>query len=261
MPAILVTGGTGTLGRALVTQLTAAGHQVKVLSRRPRPAGAGPDTWATGDLRRGTGIPAAVDGAEVIVHCATGLGDVTAARNLISAARGAGGPHLVYISIAGIDRAPFAYYRWKLACEQLIAGSGLPWTVLRATQFHDLVLRLLAAQARLPVLLLPAGFQVQPVEVTEVAGRLAELAGAPPAGRVPDLGGPEVRTLTDLAASYRRASGRRQRQVPVPLPGRLAAAVRQGALLAPGQAAGRITFEEFLARRFHAGSGQTGSPR
>lgn len=259
MSAILVTGGTGTLGRALVPLLTAAGHRVRVLSRRPRPAGTELGGWATGDLRRGEGIPAAVEGAEVIVHCATGRGDVTAARNLLSAARGAGGPRLVYISIAGIDRVPFAYYKSKLATEQLIIGSGLPWTVLRATQFHDLILRLFTAQARLPLMLLPAGFRFQPVDAGEVAARLADLAAAEPAGRVPDLGGLEVRTLTSLAGSYLRATGRRQqRLLPVPLPGAAAAAFRRGAHLAPEHAAGRVTFEEFLARGAD-GSSQPGT--
>lgn len=258
MSAILVTGGTGTLGRALVPLLTTAGHRVRVLSRRPRPASTEPGGWATGDLRRGEGIPAAVAGADVIVHCATGRGDVAAARNLISAARSAGGPHLVYISIAGIDRVPFAYYKSKLATEQLIIGSGLPWTVLRATQFHDLILRLFTAQARLPILLLPAGFRFQPVDAGEVAARLAELSAAQPAGRVPDLGGPEVRTLTSLAGSYLRAAGRHQRLLPVPLPGAAAAAFRRGGHLAPEHAAGQVTFEEFLARRL-GGSSQPGA--
>ena len=252
MSAILVTGGTGTLGRALVPRLAAAGHQVKVLSRRPRPADTGPERWATGDLKRNEGLAAAATGAEVIVHCATSLagGDTAATRNLITAARQAGSPHLVYISIAGIDRVQFGYYRAKLATEQLIAQSGLPWTVLRATQFHDLILRLFTAQARLPVLLVPRGFRFQPVEVSEVAARLAELASGPPAGRAPDLGGPQIRPVGDLARSYLRASGRRRALLPVPLPGAAAAAFRRGGNLVPEHAAGRVTFEDFLGSRF-----------
>jgi uncharacterized protein YbjT (DUF2867 family) len=89
---------------------------------------------------------------DVIVHCASGRGDVTAGRNLIRAAQAVGSPHLVLISIAGIDRVPLRHYRAKLATERLTQASGLPWTILRATQFHDLILRLFTAQARLPVL-------------------------------------------------------------------------------------------------------------
>lgn len=250
MTTILVTGGTGTLGRALVPLLAAPGRTVRVLSRRPRPQPAPPVDWVTGDLRRNTGVDAAVAGADVIVHCATGLGDVRAARNLLAAARWARIGHLVYISIVGIDQHPFRYYRSKLSCERLIASSGLPWTVLRASQFHDLVLRICAALARGPVLLAPIGTSFQPVEVTEVAARLADLAAGRPAGRVADFGGPQVCTADGLARAYLAATGQHRPVLNVWLPGRAAAAFRRGAHLAPEHAAGRRTFEQFLTARF-----------
>ena len=251
MTAILVTGSTGTLGQALIPRLAGAGHTVRALSRRPRPPSAGPGAWATGDLRRDVGLAAALDGMNVVVHCASApRGDPAAARNLIAAARRAGAPHLVYISIAGIDRVPLGYYKAKLATERLIEESGLPWTILRATQFHELILRLCETLARPPVMLLPAGFRFQPVLAAEVADRLALLAGQPPAGRVPDMGGPQVRGIRDLAASYLRASGRRRRVLAVPLPGRAFAGFRRGGNLAPDEATGSVTFEDFLAGRF-----------
>src|SRR5262249_21734389 len=130
MGLTLVTGGTGTLGRNVAERLEATGSNTRVLSRRPAPADRPGSAWATGDPRTGLGIQAAVAGADVIVHCATGLtGDVDAARHLIDAARGAGRPHLVYISIVGIDRLPAGYYKSKLAVERLVEKSGLPWTV------------------------------------------------------------------------------------------------------------------------------------
>jgi uncharacterized protein YbjT (DUF2867 family) len=255
MTAILVTGSTGTLGRAVVPRLTGAGHQVRSLSRRPPPPATPAGAWATGDLRRDVGLDQAVAGMDVIVHCATAVtgGDQNATRNLISAARRAGAPHLVYISIAGIDQVPLGYYKAKLATERLIEESGLPWTILRATQFHELILRLCEALARPPVMLVPAGFRFQPVLAAEVAERLAGLAGQPPAGRVPDMGGPQIRGIGDLATSYLRASGRRRRVLPVPLPGRAFAGFRHGGNLAPDEATGTVTFEEFLAQRFGSG--------
>lgn len=120
-----------------------------------------------------------------MVHCATTQrgGDERSAANLIAAARRAGATHLVYISIVGVDRVPLGYYRSKYAVEKLVAESGIGWTVLRATQFHDLVVQMLRALAKLPVVVLPAHASDQPVEVAEVADRLAELAqGAPPDG-------------------------------------------------------------------------------
>ncbi|MFI5570071.1 SDR family oxidoreductase [Streptomyces sp. NPDC051740] len=244
MSTILVTGGTGTLGRHIVARLRAGGHEVRGLSRHAQP-------YAV-DLREGGAVlEEAVTGVDTIVHCASSPrgGDEKAARNLIAAARRAGVGHLVYISIVGVDRVPFGYYRSKLAVERLVEESGLGWTVLRATQFHDLVFTVLQGMARLPVLLLPARVKDQPVDVTEVADRLAELARGAPAGRVDDMGGPEVRTFDSLARAYLKATGRRRAVVKVPLRGASYDAFRAGGHLAPERATGKGTFDEYLAKR------------
>jgi uncharacterized protein YbjT (DUF2867 family) len=265
----LVTGGTGTLGRLVVPHLVQAGGKVRVLSRHPRSAtgeGAAEGIeFMVGDLDTGQGIDAAVAGAGVIVHCAGGRkGDGDKARTLVRAAsraeglEGAGAPHLVNISVTGADRVPqdgrldrtmFGYFGMKLDAEQVIAGSGLPWTTLRATQFYDLLLMVARAMARLPVIPAPSGVRFQPVDAGEVAARLAELALGPPSGLVPDLAGPRIYPMAELVRGYLRAAGKRRPVVPVPLPGRAARAVRDGANLAPERAVGRRTWEEFLAER------------
>lgn len=244
MTTILVTGGTGTLGRPVAERLRAGGHDVRVLSRHAEP-------YAV-DLREGgPDLDAAVAGADVVVHCATMPrgGDEQAAVRLIDAARRAGVPHLVYISIVGVDRVPLGYYRSKLAVERLVEESGLGWTVLRTTQFHDLIAQILDTAAKLPVMLLPTGVSDQPIEVTEVADRLAELALAPPAGRVDDMGGPQVRTLPELTRTYLRATGKRRPLLPVRLAGKVYRGLREGGHLTPRRAVGQGTFEEFLAAR------------
>ncbi|MEG3630368.1 SDR family oxidoreductase [Streptomyces poriticola] len=245
MTTTLVTGGTGTLGRPVVELLRADGHEVRVLSRRAQP-------YAVDLQEGGPGLDAAVAGVDTVVHCATSArgGDERASTHLIAAARRAGVRHLVYISIVGVDRVPFGYYRSKHTVEQLVESSGLGWTVLRATQFHDLLVTVFQALAKPPVMLLPAGVPDQPVEVAEVAERLAELAVGEPAGRVPDLAGPEVRTLPSLARAYLAATGRRRRLVNVPLAGKAYQAFRAGGHLAPQRAVGRVTFEEYLDKRF-----------
>ncbi|EME62720.1 SDR family oxidoreductase [Amycolatopsis decaplanina] len=247
---ILVTGGTGDLGRAVVRRLTAAERPVRIMSRRPRPADE-PHEWARCDLRTGDGVAEAVDGVSAIIHCAStlGRGDEQVTRNLVEAARRAGRPHLVYISIVGIDVIRFFYYNEKLASEKVIEESGLPWTVLRATQFHELVARASAAQRRLPVTVMPSGFRFQPVSTGDVADRLVALASGEPSGRVPDMGGPEVRTARDLAEAYQRSMGRRKPIVSLWLPGKAARAFRAGGNLTPENATGVGTFEEFLASR------------
>lgn len=258
---ILVTGGTGTLGRQVVSRLREAGRDVRVLSRHPHPAADGV-TYVTGDLVRDEGLEAAVDGAPIIVHCAGGrTGDDEAARNLARAASRAGARHLVCISVIGADRIPvtsridrvmFGYFASKLSAEQAVAGAGVPWTTLRAAQFHDLILMVAQQMAKLPVIPAPAGTRFQPVDSGEVAGRLVELALGAPAGLVPDMGGPRIYRAADLFRGYLRARGAHQPTVPVWLPGQAARAVRAGAILAPERAVGHLTWEDFLAAHLKA---------
>jgi uncharacterized protein YbjT (DUF2867 family) len=241
---ILVTGGTGTLGRVVVERLRDRGHVPRVLSRH-----AGPGR-VVGDLESGAGVADAVRGVDAVAHAATRAGrDVVQAGVLLDAVRAAEVPHVVFVSIVGVDRVPLAYYRDKVEIERLVAASGVPWTVLRATQFHDLLATLFGVLGRSPVLPVLAGASFQPVDVHDVADRLVDLAAGSPAGRVPDLGGPQIRSMADLARSWVAATGRRRAVLPVPLPGGLARAVRVGGLTAPGHADGRITFEEFLTAR------------
>jgi uncharacterized protein YbjT (DUF2867 family) len=245
MGQILVTGGTGTLGRVIVRDLLASSSSVRVLSRQAGPADA-VVSWAVGDLRTGVGIDDAVAGIDTIIHCASRRGDVESAKHLLNAAKKASCSHVVFISIVGVDRIPLGYYKSKFAVEHLIEASGLPFTILRTTQFHNLIVRLMAALSKLPVLLVPAHVDFQPIEVTEVAARLIELASGPPAGRVADMGGPEIRSVKDLARNYLRASARRRPVVSIPLPGRGFAGFRRGANLTPEHAEGRISFDQFL---------------
>jgi uncharacterized protein YbjT (DUF2867 family) len=255
---ILVTGGTGTLGRLVVARLREAGREIRVLSRGSREARDGVE-FVTGDLATGDGVEAAVRGAEIIVHCAgTSKGDEDKARHLVRAASRAAPPHLVYISVVGADRIPvvsrvdraiFGYFASKLAAERVVADSGLPWTTLRATQFHDLMLMTAQQLAKLPIMPAPAGFRFQPIDADEVAARLVELALGPPAGLVPDVAGPKVYGIVDLLRAYLRARGKRRRIVTLPLPGRAARAFRAGANLDPDRAVGTKTWEEFLAER------------
>ncbi|MCN9244819.1 NAD(P)H-binding protein [Streptomyces sp. RY43-2] len=242
---ILVTGATGRLGRALVPRLRSVGHNVRLLSRR-RQTGS---EWVTGDLLNGDGLDAAVGGAGTIIHCATSTGraDADAMRNLIRAAVLAGSPHLIYVSIVGVERVKLSYYQTKLACEQLLEESGLPWTIQRATQFHGLISWMCDIQWWLPLIVMPAGVSFQPIDVRDVADRLTELAGEAPMGRAADMGGPEIHAAADLARTYVRALGRRQAVVSVPMPGAAIRDYRAGGHLAPEHAVGTITFGDFLA--------------
>lgn len=241
MTQILVTGGTGTLGRHAVTALGEAGHDVRVLSRR---VGAGD---RTGDLLTGVGIPAALRGVNTVVHLATGRHDDAATRVLVTLAEAARVQHLVLMSIVGVDRIPLPYYRRKLLAEQHVIASALPYTILRATQFHELLVALFSVQRRLPALLTP-GFALQPIAANEVAGRLRVLCAGSPAGRVDDIGGPQVLTGQSLAQQWLEGSGDRRRIRPVRLPGATFTAYVAGHNLVPGPAYGEQTFRDHLTQ-------------
>ena len=259
-PEVLVTGGTGVLGSHVVDRLLARGRRVRVLSRIAEADAVPGVRHVQGDLAATSGLDEATRGLGAIVHCASATGavssrrrrdvDVFGTRRLLDAAKRQGDPHVVYPSIVGIDGHPLDYYRAKREGEEEVEGSGLPWTVLRATQFHELLLRGLGAIARLPVVPVPRGWRFQPIDAAEVAEHLVGLVSAgEPIGRADDLGGPEVIDAVVLARTHLAATGRRRRVVPVPLPGRVGTAFRQGRQLCPGCRTGRLTWVEFLRRQ------------
>ena len=167
--------------------------------------------------------------------------------------------HLVYISVVGADRVPvkssidramFGYFASKLASERIVTASGIPWTTLRATQFHDAILTVAQTMVKLPVVPTFAGFRFQPVDAAEVAARLVQLTLSEPAGLVSDLGGPQVYAFADLLRSYLHVIHQHRLIMPVWLPGQAARAHRAGANLTPDHADGRRTWDDFLADRF-----------
>jgi len=256
---IVVTGGTGGLGRRVVSRLRDTGRNVRVLSRHPGDSLEGVE-YIAGDLVTNQGVEAAISGAEIVVHCA-GVGkikeDTAQAQNLVVAAKRGGVRHLVGISVVGAERVPvrsavdrlmFAYFASQRAKEQVIEQSALPWTNLRATQFYDgFILAMVRAMSKLPIVPLPAGTRFQPVDADEVADALAELALGAPAGQAPDIAGPKIYDAESLLRSYLVAIGKRRPILKIRMPGAAAAAIRDGANLAPDRAVGRRTWEEFLA--------------
>lgn len=255
---ILVTGGTGTLGRHVVARLRDSGSDVRVLSRSDRETDDGVE-FVLGDLSTGEGVGSAMQGAGVVLHLAgSNKGDDIKAHHLVESAKETGVGHLVYISVvgadkvrieSGLDRAMFGYFERKLAGEQVVAKSGIPWTTLRATQFHDLMFMAVSAMVRLPVVPVPSGIRFQPVDTAEVADRLVELTLGSPAGLVDDIAGPRTYGMSDLVRRYLQAVGKRRPILPVRIPGRAARSFRDGANLSPEHAVGRNTWEDFLLSR------------
>jgi uncharacterized protein YbjT (DUF2867 family) len=250
--SILVTGGTGTLGRQVTPLLRDAGATPRVLSRRAHASADGVE-YVTGDLLKDEGVGAAVAGAEVVLHLAgDGKTDEQATRNLLRAASAAGVRHVVFISVTAADRIPLGYFRAKLGAERAVADSGVPWTTLRAAQFHDLAFTVVRTMAKLPVLPIPGAVRLQPVDARDVAARLVELALGEPAAMVPDMVGPTVHTLRDVTRSYLKAAGKRRPILSAPMPGKAGRVYRTGRNLSlDGATVGTRTWEDFLAERLH----------
>lgn len=253
---VLVTGGSGTLGRSLTRALAGEGHAVRVMSTRPRaasePAGV---EWARADLATGEGLREAVEGVRAVFHLASDFKnaeavDVGGTRRLVEASSGACVSHLVYVSIVGIDDIPTAYYKRKREAESIIESSGLPHSIQRATQFHSFVDGFLSKAARVPLLMpLPAGFRFQSVDESEVAGRLAGCLSDGPRGRLVDFGGPEVLALEEMAGAWMEVKRVRKKLLRLPVPGAAARALRAGRNTAPGGARGTIRWREWLERQ------------
>ncbi|QKW05149.1 SDR family oxidoreductase [Streptomyces sp. NA04227] len=248
---ILVTGGTGKLGRHVVPLLREAGHDVRVLSRRSKDPLDGVE-YVSVDLLDGDGLAGALDGVTTVLHLAgANKGDDKATANLVEAARRTGEvEHLVHVSVIAADKLPIGWFRSKYAAEQAVIGSGIPWTVLRPAQFHDIVWDMVTAMAKMPVFPAPGGLRFQPVDIREVAERLVGLALDKPAGLVPDLAGPKVYHLSELGRGYLQARGKRRLMLPVRMPGKVGRAYRAGENLNLDAAVvGGRTWEEFLAER------------
>jgi uncharacterized protein YbjT (DUF2867 family) len=251
MQHILVTGGAGHLGRLVVKHLSAAGYTVRGMSRRASPGNDWPGTeWKQADLKTGAGLAEAVESMDVVVHLAAignSMVDFEGTRRMLDAAREAGVSHLVFISIVGIDKVPWGGGKAKLASEDLIEHSDIPWSILRATQFDYGIDFLLNFLTRLPlVALVPSGLLLQPVDEEEVARRLCEIVQAGPSGRLPDMGGPKVYASEELARTWLRQRGVRRAIIPLRLPGKMVRALRQGGNTCPQQATGTVSWEAWL---------------
>ncbi len=245
--SVLVTGGTGTLGRLVVDALRERGATVRVLSRRSQRQGSPDLSWTIGDLRKGEGLDEALRGVDTVMHCATGRNDVSSARHLLQAAANAERPHVAYISIVGVDRVPFSLLPLSFSWSNSSRSRDFPGPFFALPSSTPSLRARVERSRRHRSCSVPSQTSFQPIDVRVVAERLVELASTGPAGRAPDVGGPEVLRAHDLAASYLEAMGRRRRIAPVYLPGRTFAAFRSGGHLAPDHAVGTVTFETYLA--------------
>jgi uncharacterized protein YbjT (DUF2867 family) len=241
---IAIAGGTGTVGRHVTELVGRRGHESVVLAR------------STGvDLQSGAGLAGALAGVDVVIDVVS-IATLSAAAssrffgatstNLLRAEASSGVRHHVSLSIVNASRVSAGYYAGKTVQENIVTAGSVPWTMLRATQFHEFAVQTLQRSSRAGLAVVPV-MRTQPVAAREVAERLVELALGSPRGHVPDLGGPREEHLLDMVRAYVRASRRRIRVVQIRLPGRMGTAMRDGSLLPAGKTdRGTQSFAEWL---------------
>lgn len=242
---LAVAGGTGTVGMHVVEVARERGHEVVVLSRS-----------AGVDLVTGSGLSDALSGVDAVVDVAStqtiSAKESTAffaavTRNLLTEESAAGVGHHLALSIVGVDAAPHGYYAGKVKQENLVRAGAVPWTILRATQFHEFAAQIRSQTSFGPLTIIPRMVS-QPIAAREVAERLVDLAEGPPAGRVADLGGPREERMAEMVRGYARAIGARGLVLEVPIPGAYGRAMRDGTLVITNDSDhGSQTFDQWSA--------------
>ena len=252
MKRIWITGGTGKVGRVIIPRLLEQGNEVHVLTTQKNPGLSSEVGIYQGDLTKAFTLQNAFSNAEIILHCASNFldpenVDVTGSRNLLSVVPKKKLKHLIYISIVGVDKSQYPYYKAKYEVEQMIMKSGIPFTNLRATQFHHFVLHRIIKPIDTgegKILQLPENFTFQSIDISDVAEKIIELVGRIPQNETISIGGPEVLSLEKMAQDYLDYLGRKDKIESVPPES--FKIFQTGINLCPDKSYGKVTWEKYL---------------
>lgn len=246
---VVVTGGTGTLGKLVVSRLRDQGREVRVIARHARPLQRGVE-YAAADLRTPASFESLLPKDATVLHLAgDSHHDEETTKNVATVAARSGVRHLLYISVTETNKIPIDYYRGKAAGEHWIADCGAPWTTLRAAQFHNLIAKAFAGLTKSPLVPVPRRLRLQPVEADAVADRLVELASGQPIGMVKPLAGPQVLTASEMVRDYLDSTGKSRVTFPLTLPGGVGRCFASGANLTLDADTAGCTWHEFLSGR------------
>lgn len=216
MTRILVTGGTGALGQDVVAKLRSTQHRIRLLSRKPPPAIHDPTVeWMQGDVVNGSNLASVLSEVDIVVNCVGDAQnayetDVLGVKRLAVTAQQTGVRHFFHISIVGIERMDVQFYRYKLEAEKAVAASRVPYSIQRVTQFHSLLDHIMSQVKILPKAVelsvaQDACFQL--IDTRDVAQYILPLLLAEPAGHLPDVGGPEILRMDEIAKVFLHAHG------------------------------------------------------
>lgn len=251
---ILITGSTGQLGSALLNELKNSNYEVKITSRR-KPAGEEQFKWVYSDLLSGEGLDDAVKDVDVIIHAATSpmkhsqMVEVVGFKEFLSKAQHV--KHFIYPSIVGIEEIPYKYYKQKVEAENVLKNSSIPYTIIRATQFHQFVENLFLSKPLLKRYIIPGDFKCQSVDVNEFAKYLISLVGKNPQGRIDDFGGPAIMTLREMAELKIKMNKEQNKVLNIAFPGKLYKSFTDGKNTNSIRKMGKVTFEEYLSKKMN----------
>lgn len=254
MQSVLITGGTGTLGQELSKQLVERDYVVNILSSKENPDIAYFTNIIQGDLTNPTSLKEAVNSSDIIVHCASNprnaqAVDIEGTKNLLSLLNSNNCKHFIYVSIAGVDKSDYPYYQTKYTVEKLIEASGIPYSILRATQFHDLVLyRIIQVfdQGVGKPIQIPANMQFQSIDKKDAAAAIINLVAGQPTYKITTIGGPEVLTLEAMIQPYFTQLGRNEEIEYIEPSMAFHQVFTTGINLCPENSLDGITWEEYL---------------
>jgi uncharacterized protein YbjT (DUF2867 family) len=243
---IVVIGGTGLIGSKTVAILRQGGHEVVAASPK-----SGVDSIT------GAGLKEAMAGAQVVIDLANSPSFEdkavleffeTSGRNLLAAEAAAGVRHHVALSIIGIDRSDNGYFRAKVAQEKLIKASGIPYTIIRSTQFLEFLGAIAASGVVGNMVRISPGL-FQPIAADDVAAIVADVAFAAPRKWIVEIAGPERAPFNEIVARYLKAVGDQRVVMSDPEARYFGGRVEERSLVPLGEARlGRITFDEWFRR-------------
>ncbi|WP_057936141.1 SDR family oxidoreductase [Algoriphagus resistens] len=215
MNEILITGGSGNLGKQLVKTLYNKGYSITVLSTKDNTELPENISLLMGDLTKAESLKNKLNNFELIVHCASNPKDsenvdYKGTLNLLQAIDPKRIVHFLYISIVGVDKSPYPYYQNKSMTENILKKSTVPFTILRITQFHDFVLHRILEPLVDPdktMIKIPRQMSFQSIDIKDAADIIAEVVETPQHATI-EVGGPEVLSMYEIATLYLKQVGR-----------------------------------------------------
>lgn len=241
------------MGRMLLNELDTQHLSVFVLTRGKAFASSSGMKIINADLTDRASLNSALGhDYDVVIHCASNpresdMVDIKGTENLLEAVGNGNVKNFIYISIVGVDKATYRYYQDKRRAEELVINSGVPYTILRITQFHDFVLnRILDAGNENDVIVIPAGLKFQPIDLVDVCKRIGELIESGPANSILQIGGPEIMEIEEIVQQYQTIMKRARRIEMTSTLNDFRKLFTTGINLCPDQKWGSISWKDYL---------------